>query len=160
MSVFAKMYHDWGYNVLAPDARGHGKSQGDYIGFGWPDRKDYVQWIEKVLTENGQQEQITLYGVSMGAATVMMTSGEKLPDNVKAIVEDCGYSTVNQELQYQLKELFNLPSFPLVNVTSGITKLRAGYFFGKQVLLSNCKRIIYQCSLFMVKMIRLCRLVC
>lgn len=43
---------------------------------GWPDRKDYVQWIEKVLTENGQQEQITLYGVSMGAATVMMTSGE------------------------------------------------------------------------------------
>ena len=46
MSVFAKMYHDWGYNVLAPDARGHGKSQGDYIGFGWPDRKDYVQWIE------------------------------------------------------------------------------------------------------------------
>ena len=96
----------------------------------------------KVLTENGQQEQITLYGVSMGAATVMMTSGEKLPDNVKAIVEDCGYSTVNQELQYQLKELFNLPSFPLVNVTSGITKLRAGYFFGKQVLLSNCKRII------------------
>ena len=87
------------------------KSQGDYIGFGWPDRKDYVQWIEKVLTENGQQEQITLYGVSMGAATVMMTSGEKLPDNVKAIVEDCGYSTVNQELQYQLKELFNLPSF-------------------------------------------------
>ena len=85
----------------------------------------------KVLTENGQQEQITLYGVSMGAATVMMTSGEKLPDNVKAIVEDCGYSTVNQELQYQLKELFNLPSFPLVNVTSGITKLRAGYFFGE-----------------------------
>ena len=96
----------------------------------------------------------------MGAATVMMTSGEKLPDNVKAIVEDCGYSTVNQELQYQLKELFNLPSFPLVNVTSGITKLRAGYFFGKQALLNNYKRIIYQCSLFMVKMIRLCRLVC
>ncbi|HBM7987392.1 TPA: alpha/beta hydrolase [Enterococcus faecalis] len=87
MSVFAKMYHDGGYNVLAPDARGHGKSQGDYIGFGWPDRKDYVQWIEKVLTDNGQQEQITLYGVSMGAATVMMTSG--------------------------------------------ITKLRAGYFFGE-----------------------------
>ena len=65
-----------GATMLAPDARGHGKSQGDYIGFGWPDRKDYVQWIEKVLTENGQQEQITLYGVSMGAATVMMTSGK------------------------------------------------------------------------------------
>ncbi len=114
--------------------------------------------LRKVLTENGQQEQITLYGVSMGAATVMMTSGENYQDNVKAIVEDCGYSTVNQELQYQLKELFNLPSFPLVNVTSGLRNLELAISFGEASAVKHCKRIIYQCSLFMVKMIRLCRL--
>ncbi|BDP53469.1 hypothetical protein EfmJHP35_13930 [Enterococcus faecium] len=77
-----QMFHDMGYNVLVPDARGHGKSEGDYIGFGWPERKDYVQWINKVLENNGKSQEIVLYGVSMGAATVMMTSGEKLPDNV------------------------------------------------------------------------------
>lgn len=131
MSTFAKMYHDWGYNVLVPDARGHGESEGNYIGFGWPERKDYVKWIDKVIATNGKDAQITLYGISMGGATVMMTSGEKLPENVKAIVEDCGYSSVKDELSYQLKEMFNLPSFPLVNVTSGITKVRAGYFFGE-----------------------------
>lgn len=48
----------------------------DYIGFGWPERKDYVQWINKVLENNGKSQEIVLYGVSMGAATVMMTSGE------------------------------------------------------------------------------------
>jgi fermentation-respiration switch protein FrsA (DUF1100 family) len=131
MAPYAKMYHDWGYNVLVPDARGHGNSEGDYIGFGWPERKDYLQWIDKVIHENGKQTEITLYGISMGGATVMMTSGEKLPANVKAIVEDCGYSSVNEELAGELKELFNLPAFPLMNVTSGITKLRAGYFFGE-----------------------------
>ena len=30
----------------------------------------------------------------MGGATVMMVSGGELPTNVKAIVEDCGYTSV------------------------------------------------------------------
>ena len=131
MANYAKMFHDLGYNVLVPDARGHGKSEGDYIGFGWHERKDNVKWIDQVLETNGQSEEIVLYGISMGAATVMMTSGESLPTNVKAIIEDCGYSSVNEELAYQLNELFSLPPFPLIQVTSLMTKIRAGYFFGE-----------------------------
>lgn len=131
MANYAKMFHDLGYNVLVPDARGHGKSEGDYIGFGWHERKDYVKWIDQVLETNGQSEEIVLYGISMGAATVMMTSGESLSTNVKAIIEDCGYSSVNEELAYQLNELFSLPPFPLIQVTSLMTKIRASYFFGE-----------------------------
>lgn len=130
MPQYAKIYHDLGYNVLMPDARSHGRSEGDYIGFGWPERKDYLQWINRIVKQDPQSE-IVLHGVSMGAATVMMTSGEKLPDNVKAFVEDCGYSSVNGELSYQLKQMFNLPAFPLIPVTSLVTKVRAGYFFGE-----------------------------
>ncbi|PAB02090.1 alpha/beta hydrolase [Enterococcus canintestini] len=129
MYQFAGMYHELGYNVLVPDARGHGESQGDYIGFGWPERKDYVQWIDRVLTQNGEDETIVLHGVSMGAATVMMTSGEKLPANVKAIVEDCGYSSIKAELVYQYQQMFNLPTFPIIQVTNLVTRLRAGFFF-------------------------------
>ncbi|MGO3727304.1 MAG: alpha/beta hydrolase [Enterococcus viikkiensis] len=130
MPQYAKIYHDLGYNVLMPDARGHGKSKGDYIGFGWPERKDYLQWIDRIVKDDSQSE-IVLHGVSMGAATVMMTSGEKLPENVKAFIEDCGYSSAKDELSYQLKDMFNLPAFPLIPVTSLITKIRAGYFFGE-----------------------------
>lgn len=129
MAQYADLFHQLGYNVLVPDARGHGRSQGDYIGFGWDERKDYLGWIKQILHQN-PTEQIVLDGVSMGAATVMMTSGEKLPANVKAVIEDCGYSSVTAELTYQLKQMFNLPAFPLINVTSLVTKLRAGYFFG------------------------------
>lgn len=130
MYDYAKLYHDLGYNVVMPDARGHGQSEGDYIGFGWPERKDYLQWIQSILQKD-KNAQIILHGVSMGGATVMMTSGENLPHNVRAIVEDCGYSNVNDELAYQLKQLFHLPAFPLVPITSLFTKLKAGYFFGE-----------------------------
>lgn len=153
MANYAKMFHDLGYNVLVPDARGHGKSEGDYIGFGWHERKDYVKWIDQVIETNGQSEEIVLYGISMGAATVMMTSGETLPANVKAIIEDCGYSSVNEELSYQLNELFGLPPFPLIQVTSLMTKIRAGYFFGEADSIKQLEKINYQCCLSMAMQI-------
>lgn len=115
------------YNVLIPDARGHGLSQGDYIGMGWDDRKDVVSWIDYIIKQD-QEAQIVLYGISMGGATVMMVSGEQLASNVKAIVEDCGYSDVMGIFSYQLKQIFNLPSFPIMNFSSAVAKVRAGYF--------------------------------
>lgn len=141
MSSYARMYHEkWGYNVLLPDARGHGESGGGYIGFGWPERKDYLKWIGRVLDENGADSQIVLHGVSMGGATVMMTSGEDLPPNVKAVVEDCGYTSAKAELSFQLRRMYRLPAFPIVETTSLLTKLRAGYFFGEASALEQVKK--------------------
>ena len=65
----------------------------------------------------------------MGGATVMMAAGEDLPDNVKCIVEDCGYSSVWDEFRLQLKNVFGLPTFPLLNAASLMSKTRAGYSF-------------------------------
>lgn len=117
------------YHVLLPDCRGHGKSQGSYIGFGWHDRKDILQWIDLLLQKNGADTPILLYGVSMGGSTVLMTSGEELPDNVKCIIADCAYSSVADILNYQMQRMFKLPSFPIINFTSLICRLRAGYSF-------------------------------
>ena len=55
-----------GFNVLAPDDRGHGQSQGNYIGYGCPDRLDYLKWINQIIKKQGQQSQLALYGVSYG----------------------------------------------------------------------------------------------
>jgi hypothetical protein len=141
MSGYARMYYErLGYNILLPDARGHGDSGGDYIGFGWPERMDYLKWIQRVLEDNGENTQVILHGVSMGGATVMMTSGEDLPPNVKAIVEDCGYTSVMDELTFQLKRMYHLPAFPIVDTTSILTKIRAGYSFGEASALEQVKK--------------------
>lgn len=126
----AKHFADMGFNLLIPDARGLGESEGDYIGMGWHERKDALRWIDMILDQDSEAE-IVLYGVSMGGATVMMISGEELPSNVKAIVEDCGYTSVWDEFAYQLKEVFNLPTFPFMNFASAVTKIRADYTLGE-----------------------------
>ncbi|MBE4910669.1 alpha/beta hydrolase [Bacillus luteolus] len=126
MTRYVRNFYENGYHVLTPDLRGHGDSEGHYIGMGWDDRKDMLLWINQIIEKDPQAE-ILLYGISMGGATVMMTSGESLPANVKVIVEDCGYSSVVDEFTYQLDDLFGLPKFPVMNAANTITKIRAGY---------------------------------
>ena len=41
----ALAFYQAGFNLLLPDARGHGKSQGTYVGMGWHDRLDIKEWI-------------------------------------------------------------------------------------------------------------------
>jgi uncharacterized protein len=138
---FAQFYHEnLGFNVLMPDCRGHGESEGDYIGFGWHDRKDILKWIEYILDKNGKDSQIVLHGISMGGGAVLMTSGEELPNNVRCIISDCAYSSVKDILVYQMKRMYKLPQFPLIQVTSLISKLRAGYYLGEASALKQIKR--------------------
>lgn len=128
MGAYAKMFHEAGYNVLAPDNRSFGMSQGKYAGYGWKDRSDLANWIKMVNNKNGAQSQIGLYGISMGAATVMYTLGEKL-QNVKFAIADCGYSTISGELNYQINDMFHLPSFPIVPTASLYADALAGFNF-------------------------------
>ncbi len=128
MIPFGRHFHEMGYSIFMPDARGHGRSEGDYIGMGWHERKDMLTWIEYLCLEYDNPD-IILYGVSMGAATVMATAGEDLPDNVKAVVEDCGYTSVWDEMKYQAEVRYNFPALPVVTAASLVTKWRAGYDF-------------------------------
>jgi uncharacterized protein len=132
-------FYNQGYNVLTPDMRAHGNSEGKYIGMGWLDRKDMLLWIDYVLSLDSNS-QIVLYGESMGGATVMMTSGEDLPSNVKAIVEDCGYTSVQEMFEAQLYERFGLPSFPILNVAEIVTNIRAKYNFHEASALEQVKK--------------------
>ena len=128
LSTKAFHYYNEGYNVLAMDLRGHGKSKGNYIGMGYHDAKDLIKWLEYIISKDKEAE-ILIHGVSMGAATVMIASSlDNLPQNVKVIIEDCGYTTALEQFKYQLKKLFNMPSFPILNIANLMVKIKSGYF--------------------------------
>lgn len=126
MAEFAREFYAAGFNLLLPDARGHGQSEGGYIGMGWPERRDVCGWVNRINERCGAPD-IVLMGVSMGGATVMMTSGEALPENVRAIVEDCGYTSAWDEFRYQMKRTFSVPPFPVLYTTDALLRRRAGF---------------------------------
>ena len=139
MMEYAGMYLRAGFSLLVPGQRAHGKSGGKYTGMGWLVRRDMVCWIQRILREDPEAE-IVLHGVSMGAATVMMTAGEALPENVKAVVEDCGYASVERIFRDELKTIFHLPAFPLLHQASAVAKLVAKYDFREASSVEQLKK--------------------
>lgn len=118
----AKFLNSLGYNLLFVDNRAHGLSQGKYIGFGVLDSVDVNSWVDYLVT-NMNQETIILYGMSMGAATVMNAQNNK----VKAIIADCGFASGYDEVAYQIKKMYHLPPFPIIPISNVLLKLLAHY---------------------------------
>lgn len=130
MRQYGELFHELGYNVLIPDNRASGESEGNRIGYGYLDRRDYINWIKKDLKENGNNQEIVLFGISMGAATVLSTAGEPdLPKQVKAVIADSAFTSVWDETVYQAKQQYGLSKFPMVYVSSFWSKILAGYSF-------------------------------
>ncbi|MBR4808725.1 MAG: alpha/beta hydrolase [Bacteroidales bacterium] len=124
-----RMYRDeLNYNVLFPDLQYHGYSEGDHIQMGWHDRLDVEKWIE-VAHGIFQDDFMVLHGVSMGGATVMMTSGDELPEYVKAFVEDCGYSSVIMQFNNNRKQSFGFIPPDVLQSASLVTKMKYGWGF-------------------------------
>jgi fermentation-respiration switch protein FrsA (DUF1100 family) len=93
-----------GCNILLPDHRAHGKSQGNVITFGIKERFDCVKWVEYIVQRNRNTD-IFISGVSMGAATVLMASDLELPENVKGIIADSPFSSPEEIILSESKKM-------------------------------------------------------
>ena len=142
---YAMVYRDrYGMNVLLPDLRGHGKSEGTYVGYGYHDRLDMIVWVDRILHRD-PKAMILLHGISMGAATVMMTTGEHLPSNVMACVEDAGYSTAVEEFRHVYNNLDPKPPVPvdvMMPALRAVALIRSGYELGQASPVEAVKRSV------------------
>ena len=125
MRSYASVFHSWGCNVLLPDSRAHGGSEGGFTTMGLKEKDDLISWINLIIGRDPEAV-IFLHGVSMGGTTVMLCSGEDLPDNVKAVIEDCGYSSVWDINKDELKAVAHLPAFPILYLTDLFFRLYTG----------------------------------
>ena len=117
-----KACKEGGYNILMVDQRAHRESGGRCITFGVKERYDCVDWIHYVRKRCGKDTKIILIGLSMGASTVMMATGLDLPENVKGVIADCGYSTPKDILQTVIK-MMKLPvglAYPIVKLSAKV----------------------------------------
>ncbi len=123
----SNFYLAHGYSILLVDERAHGDSEGKYIGFGCLDREDAREWIRYVIEQIGEECEICLHGVSMGGATVLMASGLDLPEQVKAIVSDCAFTSAWDVFAHVLKTMYHIPALPILTAADQMLLKQAGY---------------------------------
>lgn len=105
-AYMAKMFYEMGYNVLLPDQRDHGLSDGKEVDFGYRAPEDLSNWAKRVDQTVGTDSQITLYGLSMGAGSVTQAAGaSQLPSSVKGVIDDCSYSSMSDLLSDKVNQL-------------------------------------------------------
>ncbi len=110
--------YDRGHNLILVDQRTHGESEGRAITFGIKERYDCLDWIDYTVKRFGDDVQIILIGISMGAATVLMATGLGVPKNVRAVMADCPFSSPESIIRKVIGDM-GLPhkiAFPFVRL--------------------------------------------
>lgn len=116
-----------GCNLLLIEQRSHGTSEGKYIGFGVLERFDCLRWLDFLRSKTGDRLPVYLFGISMGAATVLMATGFHLPSCVKGVIADCGFTSPEDILTHVLQQ--QNPNYPkqFNRLIGAMALQRAGY---------------------------------
>lgn len=123
---YGLIFRELGFNLCLIDYRNHGLSGGEYTTMGILERYDAKVAIDYIIKKTKGVGIIGVHGESMGAGTAMLLP--EIEERIDFIVEDCGYSSIVDELKVRLKEEYHLPSFPLLNI--------ADWYMRKQYALS------------------------
>lgn len=131
MSVIAEYFYNLGYNVLIPDAYGHGSSGGKYRGMGHRDSLDLRLWTEYIVKIDGLAK-IVLFGMSMGGSTVLTYSGREPIENVVAVISDSGFASIKGEMSATIKKRMRIGGKILLDFVSLVAYLMTGYSFAEK----------------------------
>lgn len=107
-----------GHSALIVDQRCAGSSEGNVITFGICEHRDCLDWLDFTIQYLGPDVKIILTGISMGASTVLIAAGRKLPPNVIGVLADCGFHSA-REVIFSVARSMHLPVgllYPLVQL--------------------------------------------
>lgn len=125
-SLVLEVYYSLGMNMLIPDQRCHGKSEGKYVTFGVNEWQDMACWVDYHNTYLGNWPLI-LSGLSMGASTVLYMADEALPANVKGMIADCGFTSPYAIIGKVFHSVTHLPAWLFLWVTDLCARMFAGF---------------------------------
>jgi len=125
------MYHGLGLNILIPDQRAHGKSEGKFITFGVKESRDMQLWVAYHNKTFGELPLI-LSGLSMGASTMLYLADADLPDNVKCMIADCGFTSPKEIIKSVFQRIIHLPAAPTLWAADLFARLFAGFSLGEK----------------------------
>ena len=129
MVKYIPLWKNLGFNVLIYDHRFHGMTEGTFISYGLLEREDLDHVIAWARAQNPSLP-LGVHGESMGAATTMMyASWIERQQKIEFAVEDCGYSDLGDEFEFQLNSDFGLPDWGITHWANRMSRWRFGFDF-------------------------------
>lgn len=125
-SCVFRFFHERGFNLVVIEQRACGNSEGNIITFGIKESQDVKSWAEWTKQRFGDDLPIILAGVSMGCTSALLSLAYGLPENVKGIIADCGYTSPWRQLAYILKRDYKLPPFPILYAVNWLFRRKTG----------------------------------
>lgn len=108
-AAIADFWHTSGCSVLFAEQRGQGASEGEGISFGAKERLDCAEWARWASRKTENALPVYLAGISMGATTVLMAADTDLPETVRGIVADCGFTSPKAIWRHVAEKNLHLP---------------------------------------------------
>ncbi len=138
-STMLEYYYNLGFNILTITQRSHNKSEGYLITFGAREKRDLLLWIEDLVSRG--DDNIIVYGVSMGCATALLAAEIGYPKEVKAIIADCGYTSAVDQMKHIIKTNKKSPTWPFIRPLKLICKYILGFDLEEANVKENINKI-------------------
>lgn len=126
---YAQIFYSLGFNVVLYDHSYFGMSEGKFCTLGFYERHDLSRVIDYAREQFGQDCIVALHGESMGAVTVLTELG--IRNDIDLVVADCPFSNTLNYYSELFTHLTKLPSFPVVEMTGSMAKMKYGYNYAK-----------------------------
>lgn len=129
VTEYAKHFYDLGFNIILPYMRGHGASPYNNTTLGWNDGKDILDWAESI-SEEDPKARIALFGVSLGANAVTLAASEEMPENVRLVIADSCYTSLEGLIKEYIKNETEFLSIVATKIVSSYAEKKMGDVFG------------------------------
>lgn len=140
--AFSRIYAAHDCNIMLVDMRAHGESEGEWTGSGWLDRRDVIAWCSWIIARTGEETQIIIHGIGMGATAALFAAEEKdFPIQVRAIVSDSAYTDTWNATALRFGKGFAKPQPMLDLYRIILKKSKGGYDLGTGNILPSIQSI-------------------
>lgn len=140
--AFSRIYAAHDCNIMLVDMRAHGESEGEWTGSGWLDRRDVIAWCSWIIARTGEETQIVVHGIGMGATAALFAAEEKdFPIQVRAIVSDSAYTDTWNATALRFGKGFAKPQPMLDLYRIILKKSKGGYDLGTGNILPSIQSI-------------------
>lgn len=140
--AFSRIYAAHDCNIMLVDMRAHGESEGEWTGSGWLDRRDVIAWCSWIIARTGEETQIIIHGIGMGATAALFAAEEKdFPIQVRAIVSDSAYTDTWNATALRFGKGFAKPQPMLDLYRIILKKSKGGYDLGIGNILPSMQSI-------------------